>query len=135
MCLSGIMFPNLSEGLVMMQAFVVGVRPRVLPKWILEEEPWRKELQELLLEYVRLALFPTAYGVRQVVEVLQELRELMLMDGIDHSLVGEAMEQIKKWIECAKRGEEFDLGGVLRNIREFAERLDEGWDEAEGGKE
>jgi hypothetical protein len=125
-------FPNLSEGLVMMQGLLIGVRPRVLPNWVLEEEPWRKDLQELLVEYVRLALFPTAYGVRQVVEVLQELRELMLMDGIDHHLVGEAMEHIKKWVELAKRGEEFDLGGVLRSLREFAERLDEGWDGAEG---
>jgi hypothetical protein len=127
------MLPNLSEVLVMMQGFVVGVRPRVLPKRILKEEPWRKELQELLVEYVRLALFPTAYGVRQVAEVLQELRDLMLMDGIDYHLVGEAMEHIKRWIEFAKRGEEFDLGGVLRSLREFAERLDEGWDDEEDG--
>jgi len=109
------------------QAFIIGVRPRVVPKWILEEEPWRKELQELLLEYVRLALFPTAYGLRQVEEVLRELRELMLLDGLDNELVGEAMEQIKKWVEFAKGGEEFDLGGVLRTLREFTEQTDEGW--------
>jgi len=114
------------------QTFIVGVRKRALPKWILKEEPWRKELQELLLEYVRLALFPTAYGLRQVEEVLRELRELMLIDGQDYALVGEAMEQIKKWVEFAKKGEEFDLGGVLRTMREFSEQLDEGWGENGG---
>jgi hypothetical protein len=61
--------------------------------------------------------------------VLLELRELMLLDGVDNSLVGEAMDQIKKWIEFAKKGEEFDLAGVLRSIREFAEREMEGWED------
>jgi hypothetical protein len=116
----------------MAQAFIVGVRPRRVPEWILKRDPWREELRELLLEYVRLALFPTAYGIHQVVEVLQELRELMLMDGVDNWLVGEAMEQIKKWVELAKKGEEFDLGGVLRSMREFVERVDEGWEEDKG---
>jgi len=126
------MFLNFVGGFAMAQGIIVGVRPRVLPKSILEEEPWRKELQELLLEYVSLALFPTAYGVRQVVDVLQELRDLMLLDGIDHSLVGEAMHHIKQWVACAKKGEEFDLANVLRALREFAERLDEGWEENGG---
>jgi len=85
-----------------------------------------------LIEYVNLALFPTAYGVQQVVAVLQELRELMLMDGVDHWLVGEAMEQIRRWIELAKKGEEFDLSGVLRTFREYVERVDEGWEEGKG---
>jgi len=123
---------NLLEGLAMAQAFLIGVRPRRLPEWILEKEPWRRELWELLLEYVQLALFPTAYGIGQVVEVLQVLREFMLMDGIDHWFTGEAMEQIKKWVELAKKGEEFDLAGVLRSIREFVERVDEGWEEDKG---
>jgi hypothetical protein len=125
------MVSNLSEGLAMDmgQAFIIGVRPRVLPKWILKEEPWRKELQELLLEYVSLALFPTAYGIKQVADVLLELRDLMLLDGVDNTLVGEAMDQIKKWVEIAKKGEEFDLAGVLRSMREFVERDEEGWED------
>jgi hypothetical protein len=126
------MFPNSFGGFAMVQAFVVGVRPRKLPTRVLKEEPWRNELRELLIEYVNLALFPTAYGVQQVVAVLQELRELMLMDGVDHWLVGEAMEQIRRWIELAKKGEEFDLSGVLRSFREYVERVDEGWEEGKG---
>jgi hypothetical protein len=126
---------NLAEVLAMGmgQTFIIAVRPRVLPKWVLKEEPWRKELQELLLEYVGLALFPTAYGIKQVVDVLQELRDLMLLDGVDNTLMGEAMEQIKKWVEFAKKGEEFDLAGVLRSLREFAERDIEGWDDGGQG--
>jgi len=117
----------------MAQAVFVGVRPRKLPVWILEEEPWRKELRELLVEYVSLALFPTAYGIQQVVAVLQELRELMLMDGVDNWLVGEAMEQIRRWVELAKKGEEFDLIDLLRTFREYVERVSEGWEEEKGG--
>jgi len=128
-----IMFPKSFGGVVMAQAVFVGVRPRKLPVWILEEEPWRKELRELLVEYVSLALFPTAYGIQQVVAVLQELRELMLMDGVDNWLVGEAMEQIRRWVELAKKGEEFDLIDLLRTFREHVERVSEGWEEEKGG--
>ena len=128
-----IMFPKSFGGVVMAQAVFVGVRPRKMPVWILEEEPWRKELRELLVEYVSLALFPTAYGIQQVVAVLQELRELMLMDGVDNWLVGEAMEQIRRWVELAKKGEEFDLIGLLRTFREHVERVSEGWEEEKGG--
>ena len=128
-----IMFPKSFGGVVMAQAVFVGVRPRKLPVWILEEEPWRKELRELLVEYVSLALFPTAYGIQQVVAVLQELRELMLMDGVDNWLVGEAMEQIRRWVELAKKGEEFDLIDLLRTFREYVERVSEGWEEEKGG--
>ncbi len=108
---------------------IIPVYQRVLPKRLLEEEPWRKELLELLLEYVSLALFPSPYGLRQVAEVLLELREIMFVDGLDYGLTGEAMDQIRRWINEAKQGRCFDLGGVLRDLRGFAERLDEGWGE------
>jgi hypothetical protein len=42
------------------------------------------------------------------------------------------MDQIGRWIEFAKKGEEFDLAGVLRTIRRFAESDIEGWED--GGK-
>ncbi len=118
----------------MIEARFITVYPRVVPEHLLEEEPWRKELRELLLEYVSLALFPTPYGLRQVAEVLLELREIMLVDGLDYGLTGEAMDRIRRWVEEAKRGQTFDLGGLLRDLRSFAERLDEGWikDECSG---
>ncbi len=111
----------------MVEARFVAVYPRGVPEELLEKEPWRKELQELLLEYVSLALFPTPYGLRQVAEVLLELREIMLVDGLDYGLTGEAMEHIRRWVDEAKRGQTFDLGGLLRDLRAFAEKLDEGW--------
>ncbi len=113
---------------------IVPVFQRVLPKHLLEKEPWRKELLDLLTEYVALALYPTPYGLRQVAEVLLELREIMLVDGLDHALTGEAMYHIRRWVNEAKQGRCFDLGGLLRDLREFAERIDEGWvkDECEG---
>ncbi len=106
---------------------LVSVYRRIVPEDLLEKEPWRKELLELLLEYVSLALFPTPYGLRQVAEVLLELREIMLVDGLDYALTGEAMDHIRRWVEEAKRGYTFDLGGLLRDLRVFAEKLDEGW--------
>ncbi len=106
---------------------LVPVFQRVLPKRLLEKESWRKELLDLLTEYVALALYPTPYGLRQVAEVLLELREIMLIDGLDHALTGEAMNYIRRWVEEAKRGQTFDLGGLLRDLREYAERIEEGW--------
>ncbi len=108
---------------------IVAVTERKLPKELLEKEPWRKELLDLLMEYVSLALFPTPYGLRQVAEVLLELREIMLVDGLDHALTGEAMHHIRRWVEEAKQGRCFDLNGLLRDLRELAERLDEGWED------
>ncbi len=108
---------------------IVAVSERKLPKELLEKEPWRKELLDLLVEYVSLALWPSPYGLRQVAEVLLELREIMLIDGVDYALTGEAMYHIRRWVEEAKQGRCFDLNGLLRDLREFAERLDEGWED------
>jgi hypothetical protein len=110
---------------------VVPVYQRVLPKRLLEKEPWRKELLDLLTEYVALALYPTPYGLRQVAEVLMELRGIMLVDGVDHALTHEAMRHIRRWVEEARQGRSFDLGGLLRDLREYAESEIEGWVEDE----
>jgi hypothetical protein len=108
---------------------VVAVYQRCLPTHMLEKEPWRKELLDLLVEFASLALWPTPYGLRQVAEVLLELREIMLLDGLDHPLTGEAMHHIRRWVEEAKQGRTFDLVGLLRDLREMAERIEEGWED------
>jgi hypothetical protein len=113
---------------------IIGVYPsrrKEIFEQVLKGDPWRRELYELLLEYVRLALVPSAYGIRQVVDVLQELRDLMLLDGVDHTLVGVAMERIKSWIAFVEKGEEFDLASSLRALREFAEEVSEGWSDGD----
>ncbi len=110
---------------------IVAVVERKLPRELLEKEPWRKELLDLLVEYVSLALFPSPYGLRQVADVLLELRELMLLDGLDRPLTGEAMYHIRRWVEEAKQGRTFDLVGLLRDLREMAERIEEGWERIE----
>jgi len=120
------------------RAWLVQAGPckRVLPEQVIKKEPWRQELMDVLMEFVHMALYPTPYGLRQVAEVLMELRELMLMDGLDHSLTIEAMQQIKYWIENTRRGNSYDLGQVLREFRRFVEELEEGeefGDERQGG--
>ncbi len=114
---------------------IVPVYQRPLPKTLLQREPWRKELLDLLTQYVAFALYPTPYGLRQVAEVLLELRQIMLIDGLDHALTFEAMEHIRRWLCEAKHGRWFDLGGVLRDLREFAERMDEMEEEEEDERE
>jgi hypothetical protein len=107
------------------RAIVVRPVKRVSPEAVIAKEPWRGELLALVKEFVDVALYPTAYGLRQVAEVLMELREIMLMDGFEYSLTKQAMEYLRSWLENAKRGHFYDLAQILREFRQYVEEMEE----------
>ena len=112
-----------------LRAFIIGVGSanagKVSLEKVLAKEPWRKELMDVLMEYISVALYPTPYGLWKVAEVLLELRELMLMDGVDHALTIEAIEMIKEWLEFRRKGEYFPLPATLREFRKKVEEISE----------
>jgi len=101
----------------------VEVPKRLLSEAVVVKEPWRQELMDLLMEFVVMALHPSPYGLRQVAEVLMELRGIMLMDDLNHTLTRGVMEEIRFWVENTKRGNSYDLAAVLREIRERHEDM------------
>ena len=112
-----------------LRAFIIGVANanagNVSLEKVLAKEPWRKELMDVLMEYISMALYPTSYGLWNVAEVLLELRELMLLDSLDRALTVEAIEMIKEWIELRKKGQWFSLSDYLREFRKKVEEMDE----------
>ena len=112
-----------------LRAFIIGVANanagNVSLEKVLAKEPWRKELMDVLMEYISMALCPTPYGLWNVAEVLLELRELMLLDSLDRALTVEAIEMIKEWIELRKKGQWFSLSDYLREFRKKVEEMDE----------
>jgi len=112
-----------------LRAFIIGVANanagNVSLEKVLAKEPWRKELMDVLMEYISMALYPTPYGLWNVAEVLLELRELMLLDSLDRALTVEAIEMIKEWIELRKKGQWFSLSDYLREFRKKVEEMDE----------
>ena len=112
-----------------LRAFIIGVANanagNVSLEKVLAKEPWRKELMDVLMEYISMVLYPTPYGLWNVAEVLLELRELMLLDSLDRALTVEAIEMIKEWIELRKKGQWFSLSDYLREFRKKVEEMDE----------
>jgi putative protein kinase ArgK-like GTPase of G3E family len=85
----------------------------------MRNEEWREELMELLWELVRKELYPTPYALRQVGQALLELREIMLMDDLEHTHTKRTIEEIKTWLENAKHGNGYELWKALKEYREL----------------
>jgi hypothetical protein len=81
-----------------------------------ERDALLAKLGLVLWDFIVLAFYPSPYGLRQVAEVLLEVRRILLADDLAGTLTQEAIQQIEFWIENTKRGNSYDLASVLRDI-------------------
>ncbi len=81
-----------------------------------ERDPVLYRLGQVLWEFIQMQFYPTPYGLRQVAEVLIEVRRILLADDLAGTLTQEAIQQIEWWIENTRRGNSYDLAPVLRDI-------------------
>jgi hypothetical protein len=79
-------------------------------------DPVLDRLGHVLWEFIQMQYHPTPYGLRQIAEVLIEVRRILLADDLAGTLTQEAIQQIEWWIENTKRGNSYELAPVLRDI-------------------
>ena len=75
---------------------------------------------------------PTPARLRFTAEVLLELREIMLVDDLNHTWTLEACRVLESWIERTHTGNSFDLVAELRELKEKAKADKEARKQAKG---
>jgi len=82
-------------------------------------DPLLRDLGQVLWEFIQMQFYPTPYALRQVAEVLLEVRELMFLEIQDPfgGFINHAILQILDWIESTKQGNSYELSKVLRDYR------------------
>jgi len=81
-----------------------------------ERDPLLAKLGFVLWEFTQMVFHPSPYGLRQMAEVFNEVRRILLADDLAGTLTQEAIQQIEWWIENTKRGNSYDLAPVLRDL-------------------
>jgi hypothetical protein len=80
------------------------------------QDIYLRRLGEVLWEFIHMSFHPSPCGLRQVADVLLEVRSILLVDDLLSTDTQRAIQEIEFWIENTKRGNSYDLAKVLRSI-------------------
>jgi predicted unusual protein kinase regulating ubiquinone biosynthesis (AarF/ABC1/UbiB family) len=85
------------------------------------KEQWRKEMTELLIKIIQHEFIATPGHFSYLSKILLTLREIMLLDDLNHTYSKEALTLIKNWM----KSQNFDLSEALEEHKEFVKRIKE----------